>query len=687
MRNNLSRRDFGKTAAAAACWEALSTSAPNLLAEQLKIRWQRVSSANGALPVPSTSRQQTGSAIGRLDKNSPATDFIMSFRVVGPALVWYRRMPDGTWDRYVIEKEFIPLEAGGTTFDVDGDGNPDIVFGNDYEGDKMWWWENPYPNFDPNVPWKRHIIKDGGANQHHDIIFADVKGTGKAQLIFWNQGANTLFMADIPKDPRNSGPWELTPIFVAQGYQEGLCAYDVDGDGRLDLLAGKYWFRNEGNGKFKPIEIGTQGGRIRAGKLKPGKYPQIVISSGDRIGPLMMYECADNADPTGRGAWVGRKLLDRDLIHGHSLQLVDIDGDGNLDIVTAEQAAWDENTKIHYNPNATAWILYGDGKGNFRPTVLTVGEGWHDAYVADFDGDGDLDLLQTPYTWNAPRVGVWLKNGTGKTPPWVPAMAPSAHYEVFNAPVGMELWTFRQELAKDAPGTLETIHKLGFTDVETASFYGRTAMEFHMLLQQKGLTCSSLIVSFERLQSDLDGISKDAAMMGASWVVASWIPHGAELTADDVHKAAANFNIWGRKLKQRNLQFGYHPHGFEFVHTPKATLFDVLAEETDPEGVIFELDTFWFAHGGADPVCYMERYPTRFKMLHLKDMAKGTKKDLTGMAHLRDSVALGHGELDWPAILRVAQKIGIRRYYIEDESEKAPQQVPQSVDYLRKLVC
>jgi sugar phosphate isomerase/epimerase len=691
MPDQMNRRDFGKTVALATCWGAI---APKLFAER-QMEWQRESSSTGALPVPSTSREQTGVAIGRLDKDSPATDFVLSFRVVGPALVWYRRLPDNTWGRYIVEKDFVPLEAGGVCFDVDGDGHQDIVFGADWQGNQLWWWQNPYPNFDPAVPWKRHIIKDGGANQHHDMIFADLKGTGRPQLIFWNQGAKTIFMAEIPRDPRTSGPWELVPIFEGHAgegvhgaalYAEGLFACDIDGNGRLDLLAGNYWLRNEGNGKFTPIKIAEIGGRIRAGKLKPGKYPQIVIAPGDGSGPLMMYECDDRADPAAPGAWVGRNLLDRDLIHGHSLELADIDGDGNLDIITGEQGKWSTDEKTLDNPQATAWILYGDGKGNFRNTVLATGEGWHDTKVADLDGDGDLDILQKPYAWSAPRVDVWLNNGTGRVKPWSPAMAASVPRETFTTPVGMELWTYRHKLQKDLPGTLATVRSLGFRDVETATFYGRTAAEFHALLQQNGLTCSSLIVEYERLQKDMPGVIQDAKTLGATYVLASWIAHKADFTPDEVRSATQDFNLWGKNLKDADLEFGYHPHGYEFVHTPKATLFDDLAAQTDPAYVTFELDTFWFAQAGADPVCYMERYPTRFALMHLKDLAKGTKKNHTGGAPDESSVVLGRGELNWPAILRQAKRIGIRRYYIEDESPQAAQQVPQTMAYLSKLV-
>ncbi len=385
-----------------------------------EIHWVRLSSARGELPVPGESHEQTGDLIARLDRDSPNADFVLSFRVVAPAVVWYRRTPKG-WDRYVIEKEFLPIEAGGAAYDIDGDGDLDIVFGNDYQGDKLWWWENPYPHFDPNVPWKRHLIKTGGAHQHHDQIFADLKGTGKPQLIFWNQGAKSLFLAEIPKDPRNTEPWPYTTIFSGNAgegvagaalYAEGLDAYDIDGDGRVDLLAGNYWFKYEGENRFKAIRVGTIGGRIRAGRFKRGKYPQIVIAPGDGSGPLKIYDC--QGDPTDPKAWVGRTLLDRDMIHGHTLDIGDVDGDGNLDILAAEQGKWKNGPQALDNPSATAWILYGDGMGNFRTTVLDVGEGWHDGRIADLDGDGDMDLLQKPYAWGAPRVDVWLNNGTGK---------------------------------------------------------------------------------------------------------------------------------------------------------------------------------------------------------------------------------------------------------------------------------
>ncbi len=137
-----------------------------------------------------------------------------------------------------------------------------------------------------------------------------------------------------------------------------------------------------------------------------------------------------------------------------------------------------------------------------------------------------------------------------------------------------------------------------------------------------------------------------------------------------MHNAAHDFNTWGQRLKEANLQFGYHPHGFEFEQTPTETLFDVLARETKPEWVFFEMDAFWFAQAGADPAAFLEKYPNRFRILHLKDLARGTEENTSGAAPNEASVALGQGKLRWPEIFRDAERDGVSAYFIEDESPR-----------------
>ena len=103
--------------------------------------WKHLSSKNGDLPVPGKSTQQTAALVADLDR-SGKNGFVLAFREVGPALVWYRPTGKG-WDRIVIEPEYLTVEAGGAVYDIDGDGWPDLVFGGDYKSNCVWWWRNP----------------------------------------------------------------------------------------------------------------------------------------------------------------------------------------------------------------------------------------------------------------------------------------------------------------------------------------------------------------------------------------------------------------------------------------------------------------------------------------------------------------------------------------------------------------
>ena len=372
--------------------------------------WQNLSSKRGELPAPpGGSTEQTGAVVADFDGDG-VNDFILSFRQKAPALVWYRRNATG-WDQYVIEKDYLTIEAGGAVMDIDGDGDMDVVFGGDWQSKDVWWWENPSPNFDKNTSWKRHLIKTGGMAQHHDQVFGDFLGTGKPQLAFWNQQAKTLFLAEIPADPRSAGSWPLTEVVSGTSsgstpYTEGMSAFDIDADGKVDLLAFNTWYKHTGGKSFKAIKLSDVGGLIFAGYFKPSKYPQIVISPGDVDGPLRWYECVGN--PENAEDWKAHELLDRNIVHGHTLQLGDINRDGHLDIFAAEMAKWHEKETVRDHPEATGWIFYGDGQGNFTRKEVVVGHGWHEARLADLDGDGDLDLLNKPYNWDAPRVDVWL---------------------------------------------------------------------------------------------------------------------------------------------------------------------------------------------------------------------------------------------------------------------------------------
>ncbi len=375
-----------------------------------RVVWKHLSTKNGDLAAPNSGKQQTASAVFDIDKDG-VNDFVISERTAAPAVVWYRRTGKG-WDRYVVEAEALRIEAGSAFHDIDGDGDLDLVLGGDSGSNGVWWWENPYPDFDPAKPWRRRSIKASGANKHHDQMFLDADGDGRAELIFWNQGARTLFLARIPPEPRKAGAWPLTPIYTYSsdsemeqrgspaGFRgvnehEGLASCDVDGDGKPDIVGGGRWFKHVKGDEYAVnlIDASYSFSRSACGQLIPGGRPEVVLVVGDGLGPLMLYEWV-------KGTWKGRRLLDVD--NGHSLDLVEFYKDGHLDIFAAEMRL------NGGNPQAKAWLLLNDGNGNFKTTVIAEGYGNHESKIADLDGNGTLDVLGKPYNWETPRLDIWL---------------------------------------------------------------------------------------------------------------------------------------------------------------------------------------------------------------------------------------------------------------------------------------
>ncbi len=249
--------------------------------------------------------------------------------------------------------------------------------------------------------------------------------------------------------------------------------------------------------------------------------------------------------------------------------------------------------------------------------------------------------------------------------------------------IGLEVYSFREEAKRDLAGTLAKARAMGFDHVETGSdFYGQTAAEFRKTLDTAGLKATSFHFQYPEFK-DLDKVRRTLDTFGATWACMPWIPHGETFTRANAEWAIADFNLWAAALAKSGHKFAYHAHGYEFGAAPEGTLFDFLAKSTDPATVKFEMDTFWIVVPGQDCVKLMEKYPGRWRLMHIKDLRKGAPiGNQQGRANDVDSVPAGEGIIPWDKVLKLAHEQGFEDYFIEDESPAAMQQVPVSLKFL-----
>ena len=259
--------------------------------------------------------------------------------------------------------------------------------------------------------------------------------------------------------------------------------------------------------------------------------------------------------------------------------------------------------------------------------------------------------------------------------------------KLYSFPIGMQAYTYRASFPKNVAATLDTLKMLGVTELEGGAAKGTTPEEFRKMCEDRGIKIPATGGGYDQLVKDPLAAAKTAKLLGAEYLMCAWIPHKVKggFTFEEAKKAVDDFNMIGKVLKENGITFCYHNHGYEFQPYEGGTLFDYIVKNTNPEYVSFEIDILWAFHGGAEPVALMKKYGKRFKLVHLKDLRNGVKGDLTGGTPLINDVVLGTGQVDVAGVIREAKKIGIKHYFIEDESPTWYEQVPKSIAYLKSL--
>lgn len=271
----------------------------------------------------------------------------------------------------------------------------------------------------------------------------------------------------------------------------------------------------------------------------------------------------------------------------------------------------------------------------------------------------------------------------------VPRVQPEAIARDSTAPVGVQLYSFRDAFKTDVPGTLAHIRTLGFREVELAGTYGMSAAKFRQELDRAGLRATSMHVGYETFRDSLSAVLADAKTLGVRYVGTAWIPHpDGPITVALARQAAADFTRWGRAARAQGFQFFYHVHGYEFKRGTGGVLpMDVLVRDTDPKAVAFEMDVFWATLPGNNPVALLRKYSGRWKLMHLKDMKKGVATNvMTGSADPNATeVPVGTGQIDYKSVLKTAKQIGVEKFYLEDETAAPFETVPQSIRWLQSI--
>jgi sugar phosphate isomerase/epimerase len=245
-------------------------------------------------------------------------------------------------------------------------------------------------------------------------------------------------------------------------------------------------------------------------------------------------------------------------------------------------------------------------------------------------------------------------------------------------PIGLQFYTLRDEAAKDFVGTLAKAAEIGYGAVELAGYGGLTAEQLRGELDRLGLKVSGAHTPIERLEGDLKNVIAELQTLGARYVICPWLGPARRPGAEGYKQLAKLFNGVGAQAREGGLVFAYHHHDFELQRFGDTTGLHIMLAESDPELVKAEIDVYWAAHAGFDPVGLIQEFTGRVPLVHLKDMTPAPE---------RTFAEVGHGTLDIPGIIAAAEAAGAEWLIVEQDRCIRPplESIRMSREYLRSL--
>ncbi len=250
-------------------------------------------------------------------------------------------------------------------------------------------------------------------------------------------------------------------------------------------------------------------------------------------------------------------------------------------------------------------------------------------------------------------------------------------------PIGLQLYSVRDDMKKDVKGTVAKVGQMGYKFVEAAGFsngkfYGMAPLEFKALCETNGMeflgshTGKDLPdeAHWNKTMAWWDMCIDAHATAGVKWIVQPWMGKEGYKSLDGLKKYIKYFNAVGEKCRAKGIKFGYHNHSNEFKTVLEGKpVYDWMLELTDPKKVMFQLDLYWIVEGGKDPLDYFNKYPGRFMLWHIKD------KEELGAS----------GKMDFPTIFTAKKKAGLQYGIVEVERYNFEPLVScqKSLDYLK----
>jgi len=257
---------------------------------------------------------------------------------------------------------------------------------------------------------------------------------------------------------------------------------------------------------------------------------------------------------------------------------------------------------------------------------------------------------------------------------------------------GIQLYTVRNEMADKPIDTLQALRDMGYNHVESARyhnriFYGMDARQWRKLLDDTGLKMYSGHIDIGygqaddsfNMQHNWEQVCEDASIAGQKYIVSGWLPKEVRESTDQYHKLAELFNHCGEIASQFGLQLCHHNHHYEFQPLEGIVPFEILADQTDPQLLKFELDHYWVHYAGFDYKPLLTRYVERFPLFHIKDMGEGIEHPFT---------EVGTGVINWSEVFSLGLKNGLQYFYVEqdDPNNHPPLESARiSINYLKAL--